>query len=114
TLLNSATGGRTQMVSFAAAGLMVAFLYFLASAGARQVLASLGPCSADQSSFGAPGDGGLELRPTDCSWFSRRVHCGVVADVTQILIDIEHGDRHAADQLLSLVYDELRRLAVAS
>jgi SulP family sulfate permease len=31
TLLNSATGGRTQMVSFAAAGLMVAFLYFLAS-----------------------------------------------------------------------------------
>jgi SulP family sulfate permease len=31
TLLNSATGGRTQMVSFAAAALLVAFLYFLAS-----------------------------------------------------------------------------------
>lgn len=31
TLLNSATGGRTQMVSFTAAGLLVAFLYFLAS-----------------------------------------------------------------------------------
>jgi SulP family sulfate permease len=31
TLLNSATGGRTQMVSFAAAVLLVAFLYFLAS-----------------------------------------------------------------------------------
>jgi SulP family sulfate permease len=31
TLLNSATGGRTQMVSFAAAGLLIAFLYFLAS-----------------------------------------------------------------------------------
>ena len=30
TLLNSATGGRTQMVSFAAAVLLVAFLYFLA------------------------------------------------------------------------------------
>jgi SulP family sulfate permease len=29
TLLNSATGGRTQMVSFAAAALLVAFLYFL-------------------------------------------------------------------------------------
>src|SRR5262249_27983466 len=31
TLLNSATGGRTQLVSFAAAALLVAFLYFLAS-----------------------------------------------------------------------------------
>jgi SulP family sulfate permease len=31
TLLNSATGGRTQMVSFAAAALLIAFLYFLAS-----------------------------------------------------------------------------------
>jgi sulfate permease, SulP family len=31
TLLNSATGGRTQMVSFVAAALLVAFLYFLAS-----------------------------------------------------------------------------------
>jgi SulP family sulfate permease len=31
TMLNSATGGRTQLVSFAAAALLVAFLYFLAS-----------------------------------------------------------------------------------
>jgi SulP family sulfate permease len=31
TLLNSATGGRTQMVSFAAAALLVAFVFFLAS-----------------------------------------------------------------------------------
>jgi sulfate permease, SulP family len=31
TLLNSATGGRTQMVSFAAAVLLVGFLYFLGS-----------------------------------------------------------------------------------
>lgn len=31
TLLNSATGGRTQMVSFAAAALLVLFMYFLAS-----------------------------------------------------------------------------------
>jgi SulP family sulfate permease len=31
TLLNSATGGRTQVVSFAAAALLIAFLYFLAS-----------------------------------------------------------------------------------
>jgi RNA polymerase sigma factor (TIGR02999 family) len=32
-------------------------------------------------------------------------------DVTRILSAIEHGDPHAADQLLPLVYDELRKLA---
>lgn len=32
-------------------------------------------------------------------------------EVTQILADIEAGDPHAADQLLPLVYDELRKLA---
>jgi RNA polymerase sigma factor (TIGR02999 family) len=32
-------------------------------------------------------------------------------EVTQLLNAIEHGDPHAADQLLPLVYDELRRLA---
>ncbi len=34
-----------------------------------------------------------------------------MADVTQILNAIEQGDPHAAEQLLPLVYDELRRLA---
>jgi RNA polymerase sigma factor (TIGR02999 family) len=34
-------------------------------------------------------------------------------DVTKILADIERGDRHAAGQLLPLVYDELRKLAAA-
>jgi RNA polymerase sigma factor (TIGR02999 family) len=34
-----------------------------------------------------------------------------MSDVTQILNAIEHGDGKAADQLLPLVYDELRRLA---
>jgi RNA polymerase sigma factor (TIGR02999 family) len=34
-----------------------------------------------------------------------------MSDVTQILNAIEQGDRHAADQLLPLVYQELRRLA---
>jgi RNA polymerase sigma factor (TIGR02999 family) len=34
-----------------------------------------------------------------------------MADVTQILNDIGQGDPHAADQLLSLLYDELRALA---
>jgi RNA polymerase sigma factor (TIGR02999 family) len=34
-----------------------------------------------------------------------------MADVTQILSAIEQGDPRAAEQLLPLVYDELRRLA---
>jgi hypothetical protein len=31
-------------------------------------------------------------------------------EVTQILSAVEQGDPHAANQLLPLVYDELRRL----
>src|SRR6516162_8653870 len=34
-------------------------------------------------------------------------------EVTRILSAIEHGDLHTAEQLLPLVYDELRRLAAA-
>jgi len=34
-----------------------------------------------------------------------------MADVTQILNAIERGDPHAAEQLLPLVYGELRQLA---
>jgi RNA polymerase sigma factor (TIGR02999 family) len=34
-----------------------------------------------------------------------------MTDVTQILNAVEHGDPHAADQLLPLLYDELRKLA---
>jgi RNA polymerase sigma factor (TIGR02999 family) len=34
-----------------------------------------------------------------------------MADVTRILQAIEHGDPQAAEQLLPLVYDELRKLA---
>jgi hypothetical protein len=34
-----------------------------------------------------------------------------MTDVTQILSQIEDGDPHAAEQLLVLVYNELRRLA---
>ena len=34
-----------------------------------------------------------------------------MSDVTQILSAIEHGDPHAADRLLPLIYDELRKLA---
>jgi|SRR6516165_262682 RNA polymerase sigma factor (TIGR02999 family) len=36
-----------------------------------------------------------------------------MSDVTRILSAIEQGDAHAADQLLPLVYDELRKLAAA-
>jgi RNA polymerase sigma factor (TIGR02999 family) len=35
-----------------------------------------------------------------------------MSDVTRILSAIEQGDAHAAEQLLPLVYDALRRLAV--
>ena len=35
----------------------------------------------------------------------------LMSDVTRILSAIQHGDPHAANQLLPLVYDELRRLA---
>ena len=34
-----------------------------------------------------------------------------MSDVTRILSVVEHGDPHAAEQLLPLVYDELRKLA---
>ncbi len=36
-----------------------------------------------------------------------------MSDVTRILSAIEKGDSHAAEQLLPLVYDELRKLAAA-
>lgn len=34
-----------------------------------------------------------------------------MSDVTRILSSIEHGDPSAAEKLLPLVYDELRKLA---
>jgi len=34
-----------------------------------------------------------------------------MSEVTRILSAIEHGDPHAAEQLLPVVYEELRRLA---
>jgi RNA polymerase sigma factor (TIGR02999 family) len=41
------------------------------------------------------------------------VQWSVMTDVTQILSQIEQGDPSAADQLLPLVYEELRKLAAA-
>lgn len=40
-----------------------------------------------------------------------QVSSWLMTQVTQLLNSIEQGDPHAADQLLPLVYDELRRLA---
>src|SRR5205814_9538811 len=43
---------------------------------------------------------------------SLRLVVGLTVDaITQVLNAIEQGDPHAAEQLLPLVYDELRRLA---
>jgi hypothetical protein len=36
-----------------------------------------------------------------------------MSDVTKILLAIEGGDQNAADKLLPLVYQELRKLAAA-
>src|SRR2546423_3838546 len=44
---------------------------------------------------------------------SQAVDSWPMADVTHILTAIEQGDPHAAEQLLPLVYDELRTLAAA-
>src|SRR4029450_7562236 len=41
------------------------------------------------------------------------LHNGAMSDVTRILSQIESGDPQAAEQLLPLVYDELRKLAAA-
>ena len=40
-------------------------------------------------------------------------YVALMSDVIQILAQIEHGDAAAADQLLPLVYEELRNLAAA-
>src|SRR3954451_19173664 len=42
---------------------------------------------------------------------ARTVTPGPMNDVTRILSAIEHGDAKASEELLPLVYDELRRLA---
>jgi hypothetical protein len=46
-------------------------------------------------------------------WRKRSAIIGRMTDVTQILSQIEDGDPSAAEQLLPLVYDELRKLAEA-
>src|SRR5262245_31646056 len=52
------------------------------------------------------------LRPPPCETSrSPRGRLARMTDVTRILSAIEQGDPHAAEQLLPLLYDELRQLA---
>ena len=44
-------------------------------------------------------------------WILWRRYLGAMSDVTRILSQIEQGDPNAAEQLLPLVYNELRKLA---
>src|SRR5262245_56006924 len=44
---------------------------------------------------------------------SPRGRLAIMTDVTRILASIEQGDPHAPEQLLPLVYEELRQLAAA-
>src|SRR5262245_16469020 len=46
-----------------------------------------------------------------CVHRSRAIDSWIMTDVTQVLKAIAQGDPSAAEQLLPLVYDELRRLA---
>lgn len=46
-------------------------------------------------------------------WEFKNAMIGVMSDVTHILSQIESGDPSAANQLLPLVYDELRKLAAS-
>ena len=46
-----------------------------------------------------------------CDRNGRLAILGGMSDVTRILSQIEQGDPHAAEQLLPLIYEELRKLA---
>ena len=63
----------------------------------------------DDSLGEAAGD---EPDPT-CPWANGLTPACQTHDVTRILSRIEQGDRQAAEQLLPLVYEELRKLAAA-
>jgi RNA polymerase sigma factor (TIGR02999 family) len=54
---------------------------------------------------------GLTVSNHDVKRLSRPAILIAMSDVTQILNAIEQGDPHATEQLLPLVYDELRKLA---
>lgn len=49
-------------------------------------------------------------RLPDCRHQPERLHSSVMSEVTRILSAMEQGDPHATDQLLPLVYEDLRKL----
>ncbi len=57
--------------------------------------------------------GSLGLNPLLTGLFAGKLIWIPMSNASQLLNAIEQGDPHAADQLLPLVYDELRRLAAA-
>ena len=56
---------------------------------------------------------GFVILTVDNEWQAEFDYASQMSEVTRILSQIESGDPHAADQLLPLVYDELRKLAAA-
>jgi RNA polymerase sigma factor (TIGR02999 family) len=67
-----------------------------------------------------PGDANLDGEVNFSDFLALSNHfgdsvilCGMSDDVTQILYRLEQGDPTASDQLLPLVYEELRKLAAA-
>src|SRR5437762_13444231 len=65
-----------------------------------------------------PGPASVPGRRLLSSWFPTHRHAAgslppgsPMSDVTRILSAVEQGDPHAAEELLPLVYEELRKLA---
>src|SRR5713101_7051627 len=56
-------------------------------------------------------DNGLVTDRKQSLWSRVRCIITIMTEVTRILEQIQQGDPNAADQLLPLVYDELRKLA---
>ena len=57
--------------------------------------------------------GGAVYSPANCSRAAARLLSQIVTDATEILNAAARGDPQAAEQLLPLVYEELRKLAAA-
>jgi RNA polymerase sigma factor (TIGR02999 family) len=68
------------------------------------------PCAFAFAPLAIDGDGNARLVESAAATFSA-VRADAMSEVTRILSAIKQGDPHAAEQLLPLVYDELRQLA---
>src|SRR5438876_687071 len=68
-------------------------------------------CGSNPTEGSNPSLSAFFLRFHSVSLLQNRRDLGLMTDVTHILSAIEQGDPHAAEQLLPLVYDELRKLA---